>query len=384
MKKQIALIKPQVSQYDVQHYFMDGLHTALLEKGIGCFLMDVDNPEKFLDTLLKEQPYCTLSFNAEAPDPSGRLLFDVLRIPHVAILLDSVVNNYLYLTKSPYYHLACVDRTSVDFLHSIGFNRSFFLPHAIENTVVYHPDSPKAYDITMLGSCIDYKKIEESWDQYSKPLQKAMVEAAETTLSSPATPCYQALLSALNKHKSSPRFDVNNKEMITILDQVELYVRGKDRIELINAIRVAPIHIFGSGNWEKYFGQNDNVVVHPPVPFTKALELMQSSKIILNSSPQFKFGAHERIFYGLASGAAVLCNKNSYLSGQFKENVSILFYQYPQWENINTLIGTYLNNDDKRAALAKNGRKIAMKSHAWSNRVSCLIEYLQDHQLLGV
>ena len=70
-------------------------------------------------------------------------------------------------------------------------------------------------------------------------------------------------------------------------------------------------------DWKKYFEKQSNIIVHDAVPYAESLEIMKQSKIVLNSSIKNKFGAHERIFAGLASGALVLTNENIYLKEYF-------------------------------------------------------------------
>lgn len=381
--KNIVLIRPTVSQYDVIGHFTTGLYQALLKNGITCRLMDFNETHDFCYQLIKDPPDCTISFNAVLPDQDGRLFFDVTGIPHVSILLDSVANNFVYMTYSPNTILPCVDNASVELLHGIGFSKTFFMPHAIEAEVNYDPKKSRKYEAVMLGSCIDYEAIAATWTQYPESLQKVMYEAANISLSSSTIPVYQAIAEAIdNEIQQGTNLNIQDFDIMHLIDQIELYMRGKDRVELIKAIKTIPIHVFGSGNFEKYLGNQKNVILHPSLTFKEALEVMQASKIVLNSCPQFKKGSHERILYGLASGALVITNRNNYLEEQFREGESILFYQYPSLENLDNLLNEYLSDEEKRVKLVEAGRSIVMKSHTWDARAPYLIQHLTD--ILGI
>src|SRR5262249_41690528 len=151
---------------------------------------------------------------------------------------------------------------------------------------------------------------------------------------------YQAFAQALEKHVNLQKgIDPRSIDFVAILDDLEMYIRGKDRFELIDAIKDAKVDIFGSADgevgWKNYLGHKRNITVHEPVPFEQALAIMKHSKIVLNSCPWIKNGAHERIFSGLACGALVITSENPYMSQEFKDGESIVFYQHKKWDKAN-------------------------------------------------
>src|SRR6516162_3155093 len=101
--KKIDVFMPPLSQYSVLHHFTKKLHEALVQQGIVSRLLEAkhNDPGPFLDALLKDPPDCTLSFNGLLPDNQGRFFSDMIRIPHVACLVDSPTN-FLTLVRSPY------------------------------------------------------------------------------------------------------------------------------------------------------------------------------------------------------------------------------------------------------------------------------------------
>jgi spore maturation protein CgeB len=206
-----------------------------------------------------------------------------------------------------------------------------------------------------------------------------MDEAAEITLSDQVTPYINAFVTALNHQVSKQAgIDPEKIDFISALDDLETYIRGKDRIELVNAITEAKVDIFGSSQhietWTKYFGKKrSNIVIHDPVPYEQVLDIMKHTKIILNSSPWIKNGAHERIFSGLACGALVLTNENIYMREHFTDGEDILFYQHKKWDKANHKINDYLGNEAKRERVAAKGREKVMAEHTWDHRAATLI-----------
>lgn len=381
--KRIDIFMPPLSNYGVLHHFTEKMHEGLQRAGIKSRLLEAkrNDPGPFLKALFEDPPECTLSFNGLLPDDQGRFFCDMIHIPHVACLVDSP-NSYLSLTKSPSTIITCVDRSSVEFFKGTGFSHVLFLPHGVESSLAPDSSGKREYDVVMLSSCIDYESIRSSWKKkYPAPLREAMEEAAEKALEDTTKPYYQAFVEALDKqvHKQSG-IDPQTIDFIEVLDEIEMYIRGKDRVELVKAIKDAKIDIFGSADgaagWKKYLGDKRNVVIHDPVPFEQALAIMKHSKIVLNSCPWISNGGHERIFAGLACGALVLTNENAFLKEEFKDGESIVFYQHGRWDKANHRVNEYLENKKKREQIAKKGREIVMERHTWDHRAAQLIKEL--------
>lgn len=386
MVKRIDVFMPPLSNYGVLHHFTQKMHAGLQRAGVQARLLEAkrDDPGTFLKTLFADPPECTLSFNGLLPDDQGRFFCDMIRIPHVACLVDSP-NSFLPLTRSAYTVITSVDRASVDFFKGLGFAKAFFLPHAVERDLAPDPQATREYDVVMLSSCIDYEEIRSSWKQkFPAPLRQAMEDAAEASLEDVAKPYYQTFVEALDKqvHKQAG-IDPAKVDFVAVLDEIEMYIRGKDRVELIKAIKDAKVDIFGSADgavgWKKYVGDKRNIVIHDPVPFEQALVIMKHSKIVLNSCPWIAYGGHERIFGGLACGALVLTNENPFLKEQFRDGESIAFYQHGRWDKANHRVNEYLENLAKREQVASKGRDVVMKFHTWDQRAKQLIEELPPY-----
>ncbi len=381
--KRIDLFMPIANNYGVLHHFTHKMFDALQHRGIKCRLLEAkrNDPAPFLDALFNDPPECTLSFNGLLPDDHGRFFCDMIQVPHVACLVDSP-NSFWPLTRSKYTIITCVDKASVDFFHGLGFDNAIFLPHAIERTLIPDAHAKRDYDVVMLASCIDYETIRNSWqDKFPLPLRQAMEEAVEIALADWNTPYHLAFVQALDRQVHlQTGIDPQQVDFITVLDEIEMFLRGKDRVELIKAIDEAKVDIFGSADgltgWKKYLGHKRNVTIHDPVPFAQALEIMKHSKIVLNSCPWINNGAHERIFAGLACGALVITNENKYLNEQFQDGKSIVFYHTKRWDKANHRINEYLANEAKRQHIVSQGQKIVMQAHTWDHRAAQLVKEL--------
>jgi len=381
--KRIDIFMPPLSNYGVLHHFTEKMYEALKRAGVNARLLEAKrtDPAPFIEALFNDRPDCTLSFNGLLPDNQGRFFCDMVNIPHVACLVDSP-NNFMGLSKSASTIITCVDKASVDFFKGTGCKNVLFMPHGIDSSLKFDPAAKREYEAVMLSSCIDYEAIRSAWkNKYPGPLCRVLDEAVENALNDINTPYYQVFVNALDRLvQKQTGIDPEEINFIDLLDDLEMYIRGKDRVELIRAVKDARVDIFGSADgpsgWKKYVGDKRNVTIHGPVPFEQAISIMKQSKILLNSCPWITFGGHERIFAGLACGALVITNENAFLSSEFKDGESIVFFQHGRWEKANHRVNEYLENRAKRDMVVNNGREIVMNGHTWDHRAAQLIKDL--------
>jgi spore maturation protein CgeB len=259
-------------------------------------------------------------------------------------------------------------------------NNVLFMPHGIEKNISFEANTERNYDVLFPASYIDFEGIAHRWtNKYSPKIRRALHEAAELTLSDQSTSYVQAFVQALGKHVQGEH-TLDTMDFVALLDDLEMYIRGLDRVRLVQSLRNVRIDIFGAGHteeiWERHLGKDNNVVLHPPVSFDEVLELMRHSKIVLNSCSWIKDGTHERILASLACGAVALARQTTYLSHHFTSGKNILFYDADDMESVESNVLRLVNDESVRQEIAKSGREIVMHNHTWDQRASVLIKEL--------
>lgn len=370
------------NQYGVINHFTYQLNEALKRNKVESTLLKAEknNPRPFLEEIFKDQPDCTLSFNGLLPDEEGRFFCDLISVPHVACLLDSPTH-FFALTKSPLSIITCPDKYHCEVIRNMNFPNVIFMPHGVDKNLEPNANSKKNYDVVMLSSFVDFETIHKKWEKkYPKEFVAVLDHAAEMSLRDTTLSFYDAFVKAVNESKIS--LPVADFDFIELMSDLEDYVRGKYRVELVKSIKDAKVDVFGSesaiSGWKKHLGQNHtNVVIHDPVPYSEAMEIMKQAKIVLNNSPSFRLGNHERVLAGLACGALVFTDENPYMKDNFKDDESIAFYNYDQLDKVNDKVNAYLKDDAKRQQVANKGREIVMNNHTWDHRAAQLLKDLK-------
>lgn len=157
---------------------------------------------------------------------------------------------------------------------------------------------------------------------------------------------------------------------------VDKYVRNKSRQRAMWSLpKEARIVISGRGDWEVLSKRIPDSLLLPPMDFTDTLSVMKQSKLILNVSPSLSDGGHERVFYGLMTGAIVLTNSTPYLEEIFRDGHNILFLGDSPRDDAER-VRAYLEHSRKRHSVAAAGQQVVIQGHTWAHRVDTLLHTL--------
>lgn len=297
--------------YGTTPHFSKALAAGLEKEGAHARLHWIDD---FFRSALNNPPDFTCSFSDI--HMNGQPLAALWNIPHLSMLVDPAI--YFQHHIHPNSYISCVDPNDVPFLNH---KNAFYLPHGGDPAHLTPPDTHRPYDVVFFGTCLDLPP--------PHPLGDAILTKQGPTLLETTT----------------------DPELHHTLD---LYIRAKDRIDLLNSLKDHNLHIWGSGPWEKYV---PHATIHPPIPFTETVEIMKQAKVVVNSSPRLKNGWHERLFYGALCGAAPLSAHPlgySYTYGLYEPQ------DFTNWQEV--------------AACAQAE---VLAHHTWAHRAKTLLHHLQ-------
>lgn len=367
------------NMYDVKRHFTKKLCEALERKGVKCSIFDTSEREMSVDDIEKiadDEPDLLATFNTVLPLQSGKFYWDYIEIPHLSLLVDPAIYSVL-LMSSPSSIIGCVDRSDCALVESSGCPNGFFLPHGVESDLPLGQD--KKYDVVMLGSCYDHEGLRASWqNRFPKEVNEALDLAADNILKDHKTSIMEAVWSAL----ASYEIPMNDVDFAALCFYADYYARGKDRLNLLQSITEAEVHVFGqlhvetefgSPGWDNWLKDRPNIKVHPAVSFQEGLEIQQQAKVALNSSPFFKTGTHERMFSAMAAGAVLVTNDTTYVREQFSPGENMIAYKPWDTSDVNEQITALINDDAMRQGMVEKARALVLEKHTWDNRAEMLI-----------
>lgn len=371
----IDFILPIQSQYDVLHHFTKKIYEAFLRKGFTCRLI---TPSESLETQ-DNLPDFTFGINGVPFTEERKMLCDVTNIPHICYLIDPPFRFYELLSSNNII-FACDDAYNTRFLELKG-KKAFFMPHGVDLLLSKDREEEKIYDIIFMGTFIDYENIRKTWHaQFPKILAQTLDDAAIITLEDGKTSLIEAFSMA---YRDRLGLDKNwlsvDSEFMLPLNMLEMYIKGKERCELISSLSHLPVHLFGSNDsngkgWKDALGLKCSLIqYHDAVNFENAINIMKKSKIVLNASSKNKEGGHERIFYGMGCGAVVVTNENLFMKKNYTDKENILLYDTRNYLNFNEEIPKIIKDEEYQKAIALKGKKEAFEHHSWDERIDVFL-----------
>lgn len=363
--------------YDTCKVFTTGFAEALTRLGVVCRLFDVEDGDmrEYIQQIIADPPDCTFCFTTKGRF-QGTLFCESVGIPHFCYLIDAAVY-FNELTRVPNLVMGAIDEYDCELQRKYGgIENIFFLPHAFDKDLAWDPDTDRPYEVTMIGALFDYEKMRNAWPNL---YPEALVEVMETVVHRVLGDSHTHFVFAFLEEVAKKQVPLENVDIREVLQQIEGYFRSYDRISLIKSIKDAHVHVFGpvllgGKGWSEYLDGHKNVAVHPPVSYLESLDIIRKSRILLNSSPSYKRGGHERVFNGLGLGALVLATDNLYLPTQLKEGEDILYYRSGNLRNVNEIVCHYLHHEQERKQIVLSGRDKVLQQHTWDHRAAVFLK----------
>ena len=162
---------------------------------------------------------------------------------------------------------------------------------------------------------------------------------------------------------------------------VDAYIRDYFRKAALGELtkKKIPLVLVGEG-WQKYDVIDENYVTREKgVMFEHSFERIAKEPLLLNVSPIFNRGVHDRMFAGMANRTVVLTDENPYLRAHFKDREEIAMYSLKEMESLSFLAGELMENGALRERIAEKGAETFYAHHTWRHRARQILEWAQAY-----
>ncbi|MBS0623738.1 MAG: glycosyltransferase [Verrucomicrobia bacterium] len=347
------------NRYATTCYFAKGLQQALERQGVRVSTQSVQTSgiADLLDSFAVDPPDWTLSFSDLTC--AGQSLGNVTQIPHFSYLLDPSAF-FTHHMEGSYSSLSCVDRSDVEFVKSMGFEKVHYLPHAVEphfsEPVPWHQ---REHDLVYFGSCLDLDAQLKRWQEVYTSEQVSLLQHLAR----------QALMTPLALWEILMHAKVPYELFLTFYQELDHYVRAYDRIQLLASLPAHRLEVWGDGPWQRYL---PHVRCYPSIEFPQTLQRMQHAKVVVNSSVRFKQGFHERIFHAFAASTLVLTSYSPDIAQDFSQQIC---YWPGEWEKSHE---TILKLEQSREDIISRSQEVILQQHSWDQRASQILTLLKQ------
>ncbi len=394
--------------YDTIDLFIEAFSYAFEQSGCICHRIDIRDESHAmmqLKKIIEEEgidgvvTFNNIGYNLSFTE--GEIIWEKQNIPFFNILMDHPFHYAYPLEHAPSTSVVfCTDRNHVDYLHRFYPNLKHvdFMPHAGMEADITEPSQAGTCHLCHQGTAYHPAVKERSIDVlYAGGLSKYVAEGLVPDLGEitefDAFLLTQEVLSDLMQHPHQTTehaietyllsigkqyTDEELKHWITELRFIDSYATSFYREQSVrilaeNGIKVA---VFGGG-WERCeWAENPNLIYGGKVLAPQVLELMNHSKIVLNTMTWYKNGIHDRIINGMLAKSVVVTDESDYLKESFlkAEKQCLVSFGLPQIQSLPGVVEDLLIHPEQMTEIAENGYQYAKANHTWQQRAGYLCD----------
>lgn len=393
--------------YDTIDLFIAAFSKAFEQLGHICHVIDIREEDKamlHLKKIIEEEgldgviTFNNIGYNMSFSE--GKNIWEEQNIPFFNILMDHPFHYAYPLTHAPATSVVfCTDRNHVQFLKRFypHLKKVDFMPHAgMEADITHHAEAGRCY-LSNEGGAMHPTVEERSIEVlYAGGLSKYVAEGLVPDLGNiqefDAFTLTQEVLSDLMRHPEKTTesaienylltigksyTDTELNHWITQLRFIDSYATSFYREQAVQLLVESGIKVavFGGG-WDRCeWADNPNLLYGGKVLAPQVLELMNHSKIVLNTMTWYKSGIHDRIINGMLAKSVVVTDTSEYLKEELKKEAkdALQTFNLSQIYTLPDIVEDLLVDTDKMQEIADNGYAYARENHTWMQRAEYIL-----------
>ncbi|MBI5409054.1 MAG: glycosyltransferase [Nitrospirae bacterium] len=337
---------------------------------------------KLIEAIIEFKPDFILTMNHLGFDEDGVLnsFLKSIEMPVASWYVDSpkIILEAFNKNVSPYVALFLWDRTYIDDMKSMGFESVSYLPLGTDESVFRPTERNSKFKIQNSKFTNDVGFVGNSLvDKTREKLEKApaalnpVIEEIAGKLSS--TKMY--LKDAIDNSEWGGFNDLTLQQKIDFEAAVLWKATLLYRLSCLESLKDFNVLIHGDDGWKKLL---NNYNVKPPLNYYKELPAFYNAcRINFNATHlQMREAVNQRVFDVPACGAFLLTDYQAALDGLFDVGKEMIVYKHT--DEIPELARFYLNNPEKREAVARRARERVLKEHTYKHRLGSLIRFMRE------
>ncbi|HYZ63856.1 MAG TPA: hypothetical protein VE650_15525 [Acetobacteraceae bacterium] len=159
----------------------------------------------------------------------------------------------------------------------------------------------------------DPARLRANWAHWPARLRPVLHECADMLAArspGPIAPVVEACLAA-----HALVLDGCKPMLFGLLHELDTYIRALRATSMARALLPLPVDIVGDG-WDHVRHESGRARFHPPIPASELDAAYAETQILVNVTPNFASGAHERVLRGFASRCCIASDNNDFAQSQ--------------------------------------------------------------------
>lgn len=389
-RERILVFSSREICYFSGNFFANQIAAAFEEMGFRvdvCELSKGDDLDARLEPYIGVEYHLILDFNSMLPQlvlDDDRSYLDMLNGPFYDYILDHPLFHYNSLNReTDNLHVIVLDEAHEEYIRNYYPKvRSVYTLPLGATKALYQGEKKQECRVVFLGTYNMPEQVYELIKAAPEPLDGIMKDLIERRLSDPLLPMERAFEEYL-REDSTPLYGMPlGAEQFALymnaMYAVDIYVRDyfrKAALDTLLSNRI-PVTVFGNG-WEKYCHAEESCLRREKaLPFALSFEQMAKEHILLNVSPIFNRGMHDRVPAGMANRAVVLTDDNPYLREHFSDGEQLCMYTLSEIHTLSERAGELLESCSAREEIAACAYEEFERNHTWKCRAEQILCHL--------
>lgn len=371
--------------YSSGNFFASQLAEAFEELGYEtevCEFSGNGDIDAQLEPLLEREYRVIVDFNSMLPRmvmEDDRAYLDHLRGPFFDYIIDHPLFHYTGLTcGADNFHVLVVDESHRKYVKSYysGVKTVYTLPLGAAEAFV--PGRKEENYVLFMGTYDAPENVMDIVEASPKPMADTMHKLIERRIAEPKLPMEQAYLEIL-AHRGEELTPEQFALRMNSMYAVDAYVRDYFREKAIDALLAhkIPVVVAGEG-WYKYHPASEQYLTREKaVTFGLSFCRIAKAPLLLNVTPFFPCGMHDRIAAGMANHTAVLTDENAYLNTRFTDGRELCFFDLKNLSVMCERAENLLEDGVLRRRIEEQGYETFLNGHTWKHRAKAILRFAE-------
>lgn len=369
------------------NFFANQIATAFEEIGYETEICEFFAGENELDNILEpyigKKYFLILDFNSLLPRmvmEDGTPYLDKLDGPFFDYILDHPLFHYNGLCCNvKNFQVIVLDEAQKRYVERYYpfVKQVFMLPLGATESICQLPKNEECR-ILFPGTYDNPDEVYKIVQAAPEPLKSYMKELIEIRLTNPLIPMEDAFEKLLEE-KAVETTDAVFALYMNSMYAVDAYVRDYFRKTVLDVLlrEKIPVTVMGEG-WGKYhYKEEKSLRREARMDFALSFERIAREQILLNVSPIFNRGMHDRIPAGMANHTVVLTDENPYLARKFKKDEEICFYSLEKEDTIVETACQLTQDAQWRQEIQQQAYAVFKKDHTWKRRAEQIAAFVE-------
>ena len=367
--------------YSSGNFFASRLAAAYEELGYEARLCEFSKDRDIdaqLEPLLAQRYRVIVDFNSMLPRmvmEDGSYYLDHLQGPFFDYILDHPLFHYTGLTcRAGNLHVLVVDESHRRYVASYYPTVQSVHTLPLGACEAFVPAQKEGRYVLFMGTYEEPDNIMDIVDRSPADAAGVMRELIECRIAEPKLPmeeAYRKILERRGEQVPPEQFALQMNGMYA----VDAYVRDYFRKKVVDALlaRQIPAKAVGEG-WYKYHAKEERFFTsEKAVTFALSFQRIARAPLLLNVTPFFPQGMHDRVVAGMANRTVVMTEENDYLRGAFGDQRELCFYDLTDMTSMCERAEALLGDTLMRREIEERAYRIFLQGHTWRHRALTIL-----------